>query len=345
MTQKATNETAIEDADAPVREIDIPVRDYRACMSFDRETAESALQDVWQDLYERGFTVLDETPLKTERMLPEMHDYAAAAQGLSQADIEPCMADSFNAHGFVVDTEMGVTRTGPVFLRPQPVGIARNPHIFRNADSPDMDAPLPGSTACMDRASDASISVNRTVMRAVALGMDQPMGWFDACVDEYPATDIRLFMTAPSSQSLILNPHFDYGFTTETHSLTPGLQFKIDDNAYAPVFSGGGSIVVAVGMLLEALTDGKLKARRHRVYVEDPEIFRSSIVMFQVGSATAKLPFINAPHNRYLREHPSLAEITAAEASFYFWELHNRTEMGASIAFDPQVIKRIRGAS
>ena len=322
-----------------VRKINYRVLDYRDSTADDQGARDRFYRRVFEALQQWGFAVLDHTPLKED--VSRICRYADAAKALPARLMEACKADTFNGHGLVVDTEMGETRNGFAFLRRQPEGVDRNPHWFRDENSPDMDRALPGVTAFMDRVSDKSILINRTVMRAVAYGLQLPLTFYDRTAVSNALTDSRAFWTAPSPKDILLNPHLDYGLTTLNHSPTPGLQFRIGDNAYAPVFPGEGRIVVTAGFALQVLTNDKIKAPFHRVCNEDRNKPRTSIVLFQGGSATAPLPFVDPQSNPCLREHPQIAGFSAAHLSFLYWFLHNKEHMGAGIPFERDVLERL----
>ena len=178
-------------------------------------------------------------------------------------------------------------------------------------------------------------------MRAVAYGLGLPQTFYDRTAAVNAVTDCRAFWTEPSPIDILLNPHIDYGLTTLTYCPTPGLQFRIDDNAYAPLFPGEGRIVVTAGFALQVLTNDKIKARTHRVCNDVPHMPRTSLVLFQAGSATAPLPFIFPESNPYLSEFPQIAEFSAAHLSFIYWFLHNKNHMGASIPFERDVLVKL----
>ena len=339
MSQTAANDDAKTDADAVVRTVDYRILDYRDSASADPATQARFNRHLFQSLERWGFAVLDHTPIKHD--LARFIQYADAAKVLPAALWDAIKAAKFNAHGRVHDNQMGLPRDGLCYLRRQPEGVEFNPHWFRNEDSPDMDRALPESTAFMDQMSDQSILINRTIMRAVAHVLNLPPTFYDRTAALNAVTDCRAFWTAPSPIDILLNPHLDYGLTTLTYCPTPGLQFRIDDNAYAPVFPGEGLIVVTAGFALQVLTNNRIKALVHRVCNDAPHMPRTSLVMFQAGSATAPLPFLVPASNPYLRDYPQIAALSAAHLSFLYWFLHNKEHMAASIPFERDVLERL----
>lgn len=330
---------AINDANAVVRTVDYRILDYRDSVSADPATQVRFNRHLFESLERWGFAVLDHTPLKHD--LARFIQYAEAAKVLPAALWEAIKAATFNSHGRVHDNQMGLPRDGLCYLRRQPEGVERNPHWFRNEDSPDMDRALPDSTAFIERMSDKSILINRTIMRAVAQGLELPPTFYDRSAVLNAMTDCRAFWTEPSPIDILLKRHLDYGLTTLTYCPTPGLQFRIDDNTYAPVFPGEGRIVVTAGFALQVLTNDKIKAPVHRVCNEAPDMPRTSIVMFQGGSATAPLPFLDPQSNPYLRDYPQIARLSAAHLSFIYWFLHNKNHMGASIPFERDALEQL----
>lgn len=333
---------ATSDDGVIVHDIDYGVWNYADCISPDARKRERFYKAVFTDLVERGFTVVQDTPLT--RMFPRIHRYAAEMQALDDESKDAMTPAFFNQHGFHPDDEMGV-RSFLLFLRKQPQGVKRMIHAFRQDADVNIDLYLPGVTTFFDATSAHSIDITKNVFRGIAHGFGEDPGFFDRTFDIHPFADKRCFDYPPVRQTLRCGAHLDFGLATLSESNSPGLQLEMDAQNYAAVCPGPGRIVIWAGKALEIATGGKIRAREHRVVIEEAKRSRQSVIFFQGGSVTHPMRTIgDASQNPYLKDFPLYKDMPSALVGFGEWIRQTDTMKHSKIQFDEAFRDMVRGA-
>jgi len=338
----ATSHTVTDNDDVTVVTVDYDAIDYADCVSDDPEKRARFQKAVFRDFTERGWAVIEKTPLN--EMFPVINDCAVRAHNLSGDVKKALKPELLNQHGFqnVGADKMG-WRDVFGFLREQPAGVPPNVHAFRQPDDVDFDAYLPGVTAVMDEAAEKTEEIAANVLRAISVGLGEDQSFFDACM-EYSFIDIRLNRYPPVEPKERILKHPDFGLVSVVLSEEPGLQVKIDDDHYGAVTPGAGGIVIFAAKALEIATAGLIKTLHHRVYVADPAAARRSVNIFIGGGDFAPMPFFgDKSSNPYLRECPHYDGMTPLLIAIAEWERFSKHNIDSIVEFDQEIRKRIEG--
>jgi len=115
---------------------------------------------------------------------------------------------------------------------------------------------------------DAALVFGRTLVRGFALGLGLDERHFDALVTK-PPTQLRLVHYPPNldvtSDSTGIGAHTDYECFTILHTTAPGLEVLNARGEWIDAPPVAGALVVNIGDLFEALTNGAWPSTTHRV--------------------------------------------------------------------------------
>jgi isopenicillin N synthase-like dioxygenase/ADP-ribose pyrophosphatase YjhB (NUDIX family) len=146
---------------------------------------------------------------------------------------------------------------------------------------------------------DEARRVSIELLRAVAVALGQPAGWFDPWFDDethdhlkvirYPGSDVR-------SGDQGVGPHKDYGWVTILlQDALGGLQVQSLDGEWLDATPMPGTFVINIGEMLEVATRGYLRATVHRVVSPGTTRDRYSIPFFLGPRLDATVPPIPLP--------------------------------------------------
>lgn len=338
--------TATHDDRIRGHDISYRIRNYQHGVSLDPAIRKLFYKGVFLDFVERGFTVLERTPL-TEHF-PRIRAYASAMKALPDAAKQALTPKYFNQQGYHPEDPMGV-RSFMLFLQKQPEGLPEMVHAFRQDSDVDFDRYLPGFTGFSDITSALSIDITKIVFRGIAYGYGKDPGYFDRNFEKHVFSDKRCFVYPPTPEVMGCGDHDDFGLVTVAESNSSGLQLKMDDGRYVNVCPGPGRVVIWAGKALEIITGGhetKIKTVRHRVVIEESDRTRHSVIFFQGGSVTVPPSFIgDVSANPFLEEFPLYTDMSTALIAFGEWIRQTDIMDDDKFQFDEAFRQMVRGAA
>ncbi|MBV8534854.1 MAG: isopenicillin N synthase family oxygenase [Alphaproteobacteria bacterium] len=132
-------------------------------------------------------------------------------------------------------------------------------------------AGLPGWRAAVVDYMHATMTLGRSLMRAVALGLDLPEDRFEAMLAR-PMSSFRLLhyppqaLRPPIADETGCGAHTDYGcLTMLAQDDIGGLQVQTRDGGWIDVPQVAGTFVINIGDMLQFWTAGRLRSTPHRV--------------------------------------------------------------------------------
>ena len=177
----------------------------------------------------------------------------------------------------------------------------RFPHRYGDPTLPDED--LPGTTEVLMDFHEATLDIQRRVLRILAVGLGIDEGFFDVMLQDgaaltralhYPSMD-----TAPGDEHVWAAEHADINLSTALPRATaPGLQVKVDDG-WVEAVPPDGHVIVNTGIMLDHLPNGTIPPGIHRVVADGPGE-RHSVVQFchpTPWTMLAPLPTCVTPEN------------------------------------------------
>lgn len=157
----------------------------------------------------------------------------------------------------------------------------RFPHRYGDPSLPDED--IPGSTEVLMAFHEATLELQRRVLRILAVGLGVDEAYFDVMLRDgaaltralhYPSMEM-----APGEEHVWAAEHGDINLITALPRATaPGLQVKVGDD-WVVASPPDGHVIVNTGIMLEHLTNGVIPTGIHRV-VADGLGERHSVVQF-----------------------------------------------------------------
>jgi isopenicillin N synthase-like dioxygenase len=157
----------------------------------------------------------------------------------------------------------------------------RFPHRYGEQVLPEED--LPGTTELLMAFHEATLGLQRRVLRILAMGLGVHETYFDVMLNDgaaltralhYPSMD-----AAPGDEHVWAAEHGDINLITALPRATaPGLQVKVDD-AWVDASPPDGYLIVNTGIMLDHLTNGVIPPGIHRVVADGPGE-RHSVVQF-----------------------------------------------------------------
>jgi isopenicillin N synthase-like dioxygenase len=143
----------------------------------------------------------------------------------------------------------------------------RYPHRYLERVLPETD--VPGITKVLVELHTRVLDIQARFLRVIAAGVGVDDGFFDDLVRDgshltraihYPS-----MRAAPSADHVWADAHTDINLITALPRATgPGLQLRVGD-AWVDVVAPDGYMIVNSGIMLERLTNGRIRAGSHRV--------------------------------------------------------------------------------
>ncbi|MEE9334384.1 MAG: 2-oxoglutarate and iron-dependent oxygenase domain-containing protein [Granulosicoccaceae bacterium] len=182
---------------------------------------------------------------------------------------------------------------------PQPKFSPDDPPWLRLRGPNQWPAGLPSMSTTIGAWMERMQPVGLALMRALAVGLGQSEGYFDSKMTPEPYTRVKIirYPAQPeeggSGQGLGL--HNDTGIITMIlQDSIPGLQV-MSEGKLVDVESRPGSFVVNLGEMMQAATNGYLRATKHQVVSPPPGQQRISIAYFVNPRLDARFEPINLP--------------------------------------------------
>ena len=166
---------------------------------------------------------------------------------------------------------------------------------------------------------DAMAEVGRTVLRARALGLGQPIDHFEPVVTPDPEVLVKIIRypapTADRDDDQGVGPHHDSGLLTFIHQDDVGGLEVLRGDRFVPATRRPGAYVLNLGEMLQLATDGYLRATRHRVVSPPVGRERVSVAYFFNPCMESTLAPITLPP-ALAREAPGGQNANAADPVF-----------------------------
>ncbi|WP_439816027.1 isopenicillin N synthase family dioxygenase [Zavarzinia sp. CC-PAN008] len=207
---------------------------------------------------------------------PAMDGLLACAKALFALPREQKMAlyigNSTNHRGYVPEGEEGfyggtqdakeAFDTSRELPADDPDYVAGNPFL-----GPNQWPPLPGFGDTVSTYYEAAMALGMRILRGFALGLGMHEHAFDHLVTK-PTSQLRLIHYPPQPEAVDrpgIGAHTDYEMFTLLFATTPGLEVLNDAGTWIDAPPIPGAIVLNIGDMLEALTNGAMVATSHRV--------------------------------------------------------------------------------
>lgn len=135
---------------------------------------------------------------------------------------------------------------------------------------PDIWPDLPGWQPVMQDYYDRMVALGTLLLRAFAVALDLPPGYFDAWL-EVPMTTLGPLHYPPQTGLITLSQlgagtHTDYGCLTLLHQDTAGgLQVQASDGRWLAAPPIQGTFIVNIGDMMERWSNGVFRSTPHRV--------------------------------------------------------------------------------
>ncbi|QPF76280.1 isopenicillin N synthase family oxygenase [Roseateles sp. DAIF2] len=161
-------------------------------------------------------------------------------------------------------------------------------------------AELPTLRPCLLDWQQRLTEVGLTLLRALALALEQPEARLAAAFEGAPVQHLKIIRypgRQPGDSDQGVGPHKDSGcLTLLLQDRQGGLQVQREPGAaWSEVPPLPGSLVVNLGEVLEILSDGFLRATRHRVVSPPAGVDRLSVAFFLGPRLDAQLPALPLP--------------------------------------------------
>ena len=232
--------------------------------------------------------------------------YAEAEKFFAQPDDEKMryyIGDSPNHRGYVPFTEKGdypdeMNRSYEAF----DLGLdlpADDPDFLagNRVLGPNVWPELVGFRETVGRYYDEVSHLGRLICNALELYLDLPKGAMTGCMSK-PISQLRLLhyvrgASVVDTKSVNMGAHTDYECLTLLHTRNKGLQVMTQNDVWIDVPVDPTALVVNIGDMMEAWTNGRLRSTPHRVLNLRPERF--------------SLPyFVAANHDTMIRPFPQM---------------------------------------
>jgi len=198
---------------------------------------------------------------------------------------------------------------------------------------------VPGLRVAATAYYDAVLALGRRLMRAVALVLDLGEGFFDPMITK-PVSRLRLLHypgDAPSrpAAGLGIGAHTDYECFTILHGTAPGLQVMNAAGRWIDASPIPGALVVNVGDMLEAWTNGRFVATPHRVLRSKRARFAFPL-FFATDYDTVVAPLPSCVPPGEISRYPAIwaGEHLFAQTARTFRYLRERVERGEISVID-----------
>jgi len=161
---------------------------------------------------------------------------------------------------------------------------ARYPHRYPDQVLPDAD--VPGIAKVLREFHARLVDLQARFLRIVALGLGAAEHFFDDIIADGShltrAIHYPPMAAAPSSEHVWADAHCDINLVTALpRASTRGLQLRVGDD-WVDVVAPEGHVVINSGIMLERISNGRIRAGVHRVVAEEraPSQERYSVVQF-----------------------------------------------------------------